>query len=177
MKILILNPNTSELVTEKIAEAVRKVARADADYVVERIAHGPEALESYHDGQGLATEVSAALTRVAFEIDQVDRVEIHCEPQNVRSAAVPRKLGYQHEATLARRLRTMKTDPSPSTKRRRSRGDDAPSHHRVERDPDLRAKLQAAGQADRIEGMTPAALMVLSAWLSGRRKVPRGTFD
>jgi RimJ/RimL family protein N-acetyltransferase len=61
--------------------------------------------------QGLATEVSAALTKVAFEIDQVDRVEIHCEPQNVRSAAVPRKLGYQHEATLARRLRTTEGEP------------------------------------------------------------------
>lgn len=64
-----------------------------------------------HINQGLATEVAAALTKVAFEIDQVDRVEIHCEPQNVRSAAVPRKLGYQHEATLARRLRTTEGDP------------------------------------------------------------------
>jgi RimJ/RimL family protein N-acetyltransferase len=64
-----------------------------------------------HINQGLATEVSAALTKVAFEIDQVDRVEIHCEPQNTRSAAVPRKLGYQHEATLARRLRTTEGEP------------------------------------------------------------------
>lgn len=64
-----------------------------------------------HINEGLATEVSAALTKVAFEIDQVDRVEIHCEPQNVRSAAVPRKLGYQHEATLARRLRTTEGRP------------------------------------------------------------------
>jgi RimJ/RimL family protein N-acetyltransferase len=64
-----------------------------------------------HVNQGYATEVSAALTRVAFEIDQVDRVEIHCEPQNVKSAAVPRKLGYQHEATLARRLRTTTGEP------------------------------------------------------------------
>lgn len=54
--------------------------------------------------QGLATEVSAALTRVAFEIDQVDRVEIHCDPQNLRSAAVPRKLGFIHEATLRKRM-------------------------------------------------------------------------
>jgi RimJ/RimL family protein N-acetyltransferase len=54
--------------------------------------------------QGLATEVSAALTRVAFEIDRVSRVEIHCDPANVRSAAVPRKLGYTHEATLRQRL-------------------------------------------------------------------------
>lgn len=54
--------------------------------------------------QGLATEVSAALTRVAFEIQHINRVEIHCDPTNVRSAAVPRKLGYTHEATLAQRL-------------------------------------------------------------------------
>lgn len=53
--------------------------------------------------QGLATEASAALTRVAFEIDQVKRVEIHCDPQNARSAAVPRKLGFTHEATLRQR--------------------------------------------------------------------------
>jgi len=64
-----------------------------------------------HINQGLATEISAALTRVAFEVDQVDRVEIHCEPQNVRSAAIPRKLGFQHEATLARRLRTTFGEP------------------------------------------------------------------
>ena len=49
MKILVLNPNTSELVTQKIADAVHKVARKDAECVVERIEHGPEALESYHD--------------------------------------------------------------------------------------------------------------------------------
>jgi RimJ/RimL family protein N-acetyltransferase len=54
--------------------------------------------------QGLATEVSAALTRVAFEISHVSRVEIHCEPTNLRSAAVPRKLGFTHEATLRQRI-------------------------------------------------------------------------
>lgn len=54
--------------------------------------------------QGLATELSAALTRVAFDIDGVNRVEIHCDPDNARSAAVPRKLGYAHEATLRHRL-------------------------------------------------------------------------
>jgi RimJ/RimL family protein N-acetyltransferase len=57
-----------------------------------------------HINQGLATEVSAALTKVAFEIDEVVRVEIHCDPKNVRSAAIPRKLGFLHEATLRHRL-------------------------------------------------------------------------
>ena len=64
-----------------------------------------------HTNQGLATEITAALTKVAFEVDQVDRVEVRCEPQNVRSAAVPRKLGFQHEATLARRLKTTAGEP------------------------------------------------------------------
>jgi RimJ/RimL family protein N-acetyltransferase len=53
--------------------------------------------------QGIAAEATAALTRVAFEIDKLDRVEIHCDAENVRSAAVPRKLGFTHEATLRRR--------------------------------------------------------------------------
>jgi RimJ/RimL family protein N-acetyltransferase len=56
-----------------------------------------------HIGQGYATETSAALTKVAFLIEGVDRVEIHCDPANTASAAIPRKLGYTHEATLRRR--------------------------------------------------------------------------
>lgn len=54
--------------------------------------------------RGFATELSAALTKVAFEINHVQRVEIHCDPRNVRSAAVPGKLGYTHEATLRKRV-------------------------------------------------------------------------
>jgi RimJ/RimL family protein N-acetyltransferase len=56
-----------------------------------------------HAGQGLATEAAAALTRVAFEVDGVNRVEIHCDPRNLASAAIPRKLGYTYEATLRQR--------------------------------------------------------------------------
>lgn len=56
-----------------------------------------------HINQGYATEVSAALTKVAFEIDGMDRVEIHCSPKNLASASIPRKLGFAHEATLRRR--------------------------------------------------------------------------
>jgi RimJ/RimL family protein N-acetyltransferase len=46
-------------------------------------------------GRGLAGESTAALTRVAFEVDGVEWMEIHCDPANVRSAAIPRRLGYQ----------------------------------------------------------------------------------
>lgn len=55
-----------------------------------------------YTNQGLATEAAGALTKVAFEIDEVERLEIHCDPENVRSAAIPRKLGFTHEATLRR---------------------------------------------------------------------------
>lgn len=71
---------------------------------------GPGALEigywirASHINQGLATELGGALTRVAFEIAHVQRVEIHCEPANVRSAAVPRKLGFTHEGIRRRIL-------------------------------------------------------------------------
>ncbi len=53
-----------------------------------------------HINHGYATEAAAALTRVAFEVDHVSRVEIHCSPTNIRSANIPRKLGFTHEATL-----------------------------------------------------------------------------
>ena len=49
--------------------------------------------------QGLITESTAALTKVAFELYHVERLEIHCSVQNHASAAIPRKLGYTHEAT------------------------------------------------------------------------------
>jgi RimJ/RimL family protein N-acetyltransferase len=54
--------------------------------------------------RGLATETVAALTRVAFEVGIVDRVEIHVSADNLASAAVPPKLGYRLEGILSRRL-------------------------------------------------------------------------
>ncbi len=56
-----------------------------------------------HVNKGYATEISAALTKVAFEIEHVNRVEIHCDPNNIKSAAIPKKLGYVYEATLRNR--------------------------------------------------------------------------
>ena len=70
---------------------------------------GPNAREigywihARHAGRGYAFEAAAAMVRVAFEIDRIDRLEIHCAPQNVASNVIPRKLGFVLEATLARR--------------------------------------------------------------------------
>jgi RimJ/RimL family protein N-acetyltransferase len=53
-----------------------------------------------HVGRGLATELAIALTKVAFKVDQVERVEIHCDPENHASAAVAGKSGFVHEKTI-----------------------------------------------------------------------------
>ncbi|MEO5931468.1 MAG: GNAT family protein [Candidatus Kapaibacterium sp.] len=57
-----------------------------------------------HVNRGIATELAGALTRVAFQIDKVRRVDIRCDSENLRSARVPEKLGFIHEATLRKRL-------------------------------------------------------------------------
>ena len=81
---------------------------------------GDDALEigywihAAHIGKGLATEISAALTKVAFEVHKVKRMEIHCDPQNRASASVPRKLGYAHEATLRERATSGDDTPCDS---------------------------------------------------------------
>ncbi len=55
-------------------------------------------------GRGLATEATAALTRVAFEICGVARVDILVDPENGASLSVPRRLGFVEEGVLRRRL-------------------------------------------------------------------------
>jgi RimJ/RimL family protein N-acetyltransferase len=45
-------------------------------------------------GHGLMTRVVDALTKAAATVPDVTRVEIHCDAGNVRSAAIPQRLGY-----------------------------------------------------------------------------------
>lgn len=64
-------------------------------------------IDKDHCNQGIATESSAALTKVALEHYKMDRVEIHCSAENIASSKVPQKLGFELEATLKRRNRTV----------------------------------------------------------------------
>src|SRR4051794_12774522 len=57
-----------------------------------------------HGGRGIATAVSRALTDLARGVDGCERVEIHCDEANVRSAAVPRRLGFTLLRTELREL-------------------------------------------------------------------------
>ena len=67
---------------------------------------GPDALELGYwlradcTGKGIATEAAAALTETAFSVFAVSRVEIHCDPKNLRSARIPERLGYRLVETL-----------------------------------------------------------------------------
>jgi RimJ/RimL family protein N-acetyltransferase len=62
---------------------------------------GPNAVEiGYwlgvgHIGRGLATRATEALTRVAFDSRDIDRVEIRCDRGNKASSRVPERLGYR----------------------------------------------------------------------------------
>ena len=48
-----------------------------------------------HVGRGFATEATRALTHAGLALPEVNRIEIHCDPANAPSAAVPRRLGYR----------------------------------------------------------------------------------
>ncbi len=77
---------------------------------------GPDAREIGYwmdvrqSGHGYATEAAGAMVHVAFEIDGVDHLEIHCSPDNAPSIAVAKKLGFHHEATLKARFRDCNDD-------------------------------------------------------------------
>jgi RimJ/RimL family protein N-acetyltransferase len=61
-------------------------------------------IRSDRTGEGLATEATAALTRVAFEVAGVERVVVRVDPENAPSLAIPRKLGFVEEGMLRRVL-------------------------------------------------------------------------
>lgn len=52
-------------------------------------------VDSRYTGRGIATAAARLLTDAAFGLDGIDRVEIHCDEANVRSAAVPKRLGFR----------------------------------------------------------------------------------
>jgi ribosomal-protein-serine acetyltransferase len=51
-------------------------------------------------GKGLMTEATKLLANYAFEHLQANRVQIRCDEQNERSAAIPRRLGFVQEGVL-----------------------------------------------------------------------------
>lgn len=54
--------------------------------------------------KGYGAEAAQALTKVGFEMEGLERIEIHCSPENIRSQNIPRKLGYINEGILRKRV-------------------------------------------------------------------------
>lgn len=58
-----------------------------------------------HVGRGVITRSVGELTRILLRLPQVDQVEIRCDEANVRSAAVPERLGYRLDRFEDREVR------------------------------------------------------------------------
>jgi len=52
-------------------------------------------LRSDATGRGYATEAARAMLGLAVPMPGIDTIEIHCDPRNAASAAVPRRLGFR----------------------------------------------------------------------------------
>ena len=57
-------------------------------------------LRRSEEGHGYVTETVRLVARLAFETFGAHRLDLRCDVRNERSAAVARRLGFVHEATL-----------------------------------------------------------------------------
>jgi RimJ/RimL family protein N-acetyltransferase len=62
-------------------------------------------LRSDATGRGVMTRAAARVTDIALGLAGVDRVEIHCDAANARSAAIPQRLGYRLDREERREAR------------------------------------------------------------------------
>lgn len=94
---LIVTPTGSHVGCETIAGGMSLMTR-----------QGPGVLEigywlsAAHIGRGLASNAACALTTAGFGLKGIERTEIHCDGGNVRSAAVPLRLGYTLDRVVDR---------------------------------------------------------------------------
>lgn len=57
-------------------------------------------IDKDEEGKGIITRACRLLITYAFEELEMNRVEIHCSAENLRSAAVPERLGFTKEGVL-----------------------------------------------------------------------------
>lgn len=59
-------------------------------------------LRADRTGRGLMTRAAEALTAAGLALDGIEVVEIHCDVNNLASAAIPARLGYEHVRSAPR---------------------------------------------------------------------------
>ena len=57
-------------------------------------------IDKREEGKGVVTGVCVRLIRYAFDELRLNRIEIRCSTENLRSAAIPERLGFRKEGVL-----------------------------------------------------------------------------
>lgn len=57
-------------------------------------------LDEGHSGKGIMTQSVKALIEYLFNTFDLNRIEIHVTPENIKSSAIPERLGFTYEGTL-----------------------------------------------------------------------------
>jgi ribosomal-protein-serine acetyltransferase len=57
-------------------------------------------LGAEYEGKGIMTRSCRALVSYAFETLDLNRIVIRCQPENTRSSAIAKRLGFTYEGTL-----------------------------------------------------------------------------
>lgn len=70
MRILVVNPNTTASMTEKIGAAARKVAAADTQIIAVNPTHGPASIEGFYD-EAMSLAGMLEVIRTATDFDAV----------------------------------------------------------------------------------------------------------
>jgi RimJ/RimL family protein N-acetyltransferase len=67
-------------------------------------------VDVHHIRLGYATHIAGALTKAAFEYAGVGRMNIHMQPANTQSEAIPKKLGYRCDGILRKHTPSVNGD-------------------------------------------------------------------
>jgi ribosomal-protein-serine acetyltransferase len=57
-------------------------------------------IDREHEGKGIITRCCRVLVDYLFDTMELNRLQINCNVENVRSRAIPERLGFKHEGVL-----------------------------------------------------------------------------